>query len=122
MTYVQLDEDTVAQNTENYSEPLDTFTLTYLYVAKADRDDDRIYDITKFTYENGDELVDRDSVMAISRTQISSWVSYTLTSRSTRVPTTTTPRKVSGRTTTSPHHRKPEIAGYGTFIHEFRDR
>jgi len=63
LTYVQLDEDTVAQNTENYSEPLDTFTLTYLYVAKADRDDDRIYDITKFTYENGDELVDRDSVM-----------------------------------------------------------
>jgi len=62
-TYVELDEETVAENTENYSETVDTFTLTYLYVAKAGADDDRIYDVTKFTHEYGEELVNRNSVM-----------------------------------------------------------
>ena len=62
-TYVELEGETVAENTEDYSGSIDTFTLTYLYVAKAGRDDDRIYDIAEFTHQNGEELLERDSIM-----------------------------------------------------------
>lgn len=61
-TYVELDEETVAQNTENYNGTLDTFTLTYLYVAKAGNND-RIYDIVKFTHQEGEKLLERNDIM-----------------------------------------------------------
>lgn len=63
-TYVELDGETVSSFTESYSEPIDTFTLTYLYVAMADQPDDVVYDLTKFMYENGETLVEEDEVMA----------------------------------------------------------
>jgi TRAP transporter TAXI family solute receptor len=62
-TYVELDEETVGEFAENYQGPLDTFTLTYLYVVKSDRDPDVVYDLTKFTYEHGDQLLEQDDVM-----------------------------------------------------------
>lgn len=62
-TYVELDEETVGEFAENYQGTLDTFTLTYLYVIKNDQDPDVVYDITKFTYEQGEELLEQDDVM-----------------------------------------------------------
>lgn len=62
-TYFELDEDTVGEFAESYTGPIDTFTLTYLYVIKADEDPDIVYDIAKFTYEYGEELLEQDDVM-----------------------------------------------------------
>lgn len=62
-TYFELSEDQVSEFAENYSGPLDSFTLTYLYVMKADLDPDIVYDITKYTYEYGEELLDQDDAM-----------------------------------------------------------
>lgn len=62
-TYVELDEGTVGEFAENHQGAIDSFTLTYLYVAKADQDPDIVYDITKYTYEHGEDLVEQDDVM-----------------------------------------------------------
>lgn len=61
-TYAELDEEATSAISENYSGSLDTFTLTYLYVAKAGNND-RIYDITKFTHEQGEALLEQEDVM-----------------------------------------------------------
>jgi len=63
-TYVQLDADTVSQFAENYQDPLDTFTLTYLYVVNANADADVVYDIARFTHQEGEALLEQDDVMA----------------------------------------------------------
>ncbi|WP_430504936.1 TAXI family TRAP transporter solute-binding subunit [Haloparvum sp. PAK95] len=62
-TYVQLDEETVSSFSENYSGPIDSFTLTYLYAVKASASNDVVYDIAKFTHEHGEDLVEEDEVM-----------------------------------------------------------
>lgn len=62
-TYVELDEDTVAEFSDHYEGSLDTFTLTYTYVGKDELDDDVVYEIAEFTHESGDELVEEDPVM-----------------------------------------------------------
>ncbi|NHN48027.1 TRAP transporter substrate-binding protein [Halostella sp. JP-L12] len=62
-TYVELDSETVSEFAENYQDPIDSFTLTYLYVVKSDRDPERVYEITKMTYEHGEDLLEEDEVM-----------------------------------------------------------
>lgn len=62
-TYVNLDAETVSEFSESYQGPLDTFTLTYLYVAKKDQSPDLIYDITKYTHEHGEKLLQQDEGM-----------------------------------------------------------
>ncbi|GAB3669756.1 hypothetical protein GCM10028856_18140 [Halopiger thermotolerans] len=62
-TYVELGEDTVTEFAENYQGTIDSFTLTYLYVVKADRDPDHVYQIAKMTHEHGEDLLEEDEVM-----------------------------------------------------------
>lgn len=62
-TYVNLDKETVGKFSESYQGSLDTFTLTYLYVAKKGQDPDRVYDIAKYTHEQGEKLLEQDEGM-----------------------------------------------------------
>ena len=62
-SYVELDEETVGSFSENYQGPLDTFTLTYLYVTKADRDPAAVKEIARLTHQYGEELLEEDDVM-----------------------------------------------------------
>lgn len=62
-TYNELDSDAVSQFTESHQDPIDSFTLTYLYAGKEDLSDDAVYEIAKMTHEYGEELVEQDEVM-----------------------------------------------------------
>lgn len=62
-TYAELGQDTVSSFAENYQGAIDSFTLTYLYAVKSDRDPDRVYEITKMTYEHGEDLFEQDDAM-----------------------------------------------------------
>lgn len=62
-TYVEMDESTVSEFAENHQGAIDSFTLTYLYVVKDDTDADTVYDVAKYTYEHGEELLEQDDVM-----------------------------------------------------------
>ena len=64
-SFMRLDEDLVGEMFETYQGPLDTFTLTYPYVAFAERDPEVIREITRLTYETGEELVEEDSIMGL---------------------------------------------------------
>lgn len=48
---------------ENYSDTIDGFTLTYLWNCLAERDDDVVYEIAKRSHELGEELVEQDDIM-----------------------------------------------------------
>lgn len=61
--HVKLDKKSVSTFAESYQGPLDTFTLTYLYVAKKDQSPDIVYDITKYTHEHGEKLLKQDDGM-----------------------------------------------------------
>ncbi|MHC3438061.1 TAXI family TRAP transporter solute-binding subunit [Natrialbaceae archaeon A-gly3] len=62
-SYVELGEDTVTEFAEEYTGPIDSFTLTYVYVGKSDLDPDLVEEVTRLTYEHGDELLDQDPIM-----------------------------------------------------------
>ena len=62
-TYFELSEEQVAEVADNYSGPIDSFTLTYLYVVKSNMDPDIVYELTKYTHEFGDELLEQDDAM-----------------------------------------------------------
>lgn len=48
---------------ENYSDTIDGFTLTYLWNCLADRNPDVVYEIAKLSHELGEKLVEQDEVM-----------------------------------------------------------
>lgn len=48
---------------ENYSDSIDAFTLTYLWNSLADRDPEVVYEIARLSHELGDKLVEQDEVM-----------------------------------------------------------
>ncbi|QZA88553.1 hypothetical protein K0C01_12355 [Salinarchaeum sp. IM2453] len=62
-TYHELDEETVGEFSDNWSDPVDSFTLTYLYVVKEDADPDLVYDIAEMTHEHGEDLLDQNGAM-----------------------------------------------------------
>lgn len=61
--HIKLDEKTVSEFSKSYQGPLDTFTLSYLYVAKKDQNPDIVYNITKYTHEHGEKLLKQDDGM-----------------------------------------------------------
>lgn len=52
-----------SQISENYSDTIDAFTLTYLWNCLAERDDDVVYEIAKRSHKLGEELVEQDDIM-----------------------------------------------------------
>ncbi|MFC6907044.1 TAXI family TRAP transporter solute-binding subunit [Halalkalicoccus tibetensis] len=61
--YAQLDEGEVDDITEGYGEPIDTFTLTYLWVTLAERDPEVIYEMCEITDEYGEDMYEEENIM-----------------------------------------------------------
>ena len=60
-SYVQIDGSAIS---ENVSQIIDAFTLTYLWNARADMlSQEVVYELTKLSYERAEELVEQDEVM-----------------------------------------------------------
>ncbi|PSP76005.1 TRAP transporter substrate-binding protein [Halobacteriales archaeon QS_3_64_16] len=60
-SYVQIDGSAIS---ENVSQSIDAFTLTYLWNARADMlSQEVVYELTKLSYERAEELVEQDEVM-----------------------------------------------------------
>lgn len=60
-SYVQIDGSTISQNV---SQTIDAFTLTYLWNARSDRlSADVVYELTKISHERGEELAEQDEIM-----------------------------------------------------------
>ena len=60
-SYVQIDGSAIS---ENVSQSIDAFTLTYLWNARADMlSPEVVYELTKLSYERAEELVEQDEVM-----------------------------------------------------------
>jgi len=48
---------------ENYSDPVDAFTLTYLWNTSSERDPEIVYEIARLSHEHGEELLEQDEIM-----------------------------------------------------------
>jgi TRAP transporter TAXI family solute receptor len=60
-SYVQIDGSAIS---ENVSQSIDAFTLTYLWNARADMlNPEVVYELTKLSYERAEELVEQDEIM-----------------------------------------------------------
>lgn len=59
-TYVTIDGSKIS---ENYSDSIDAFTLTYLWNTLAERDPKVVHEIARLSHEHGEELLEQDEIM-----------------------------------------------------------